>query len=83
MGDGSSRRFQKQKLLGELNVGASDQDRGSSLFIRRVADLEGSENKRNSSAKRGSHFKDSSGKNLEIDAEPPFKPALGAAADAA
>ena len=72
-GGDSSKRGQKQRLLdlgmgGDSSsfrdAGARDQ-RGSSLFIKRVADLE-DDHSGSKGEKVGGHFRDKSGQNIEM-----------------
>ena len=69
---GDSKRNAKQRLLNEDIPRSSSGmlERGSSLFIRRVADLEQSDRKDS-----GQHFKDSNGKAIEMSESSPFQAA--------
>ena len=72
-GVGSAKRGQKQRLLDDDFAGKSAsravEHRGSSLFIKRVADLEKSDQADSSK----NHFKDSRGNNIEMSENSPFQ----------
>ena len=73
-GHGSNRRGQKANLLGEFvprsSIGSGAPiERGSSLFIKRVADLEEDAEKPGDAR----HFKNAAGQNIEMSDSSPFQ----------
>jgi len=69
--DSNNRRGQKANLLNEFAGRSSSGvpvERGSSLFIRRVADLEENDDRQDAN-----HFKDAAGQNIEMSDSSPFQ----------